>query len=201
MRCQSLKKQNSTYEVYEQSLNPPSSPIRDTNYTSVTSNDIVDDVETGKSNSVFNDTLSIGQELTTLVEEQDKVLGNMLKEKVLSEIKCDLKSRFFKHHAAKLLDETYGERLSDGNFFRWLAKQLDYKIYRLRKILDNYELEMKPRRTLSENQYQQIHDFGLNEEVSIPNADHRTGRNEVKIEKLRYMRECKHQVVKTCLLP
>ena len=50
-----MKKQDSTYEVYEQSLNPPSSPIRDTNYTSVSSNDNVDDVETGKSNSVFND--------------------------------------------------------------------------------------------------------------------------------------------------
>ena len=86
---------------------------------------------------------------------------------------------------------------SDG----WQNNYIDYKIYRLWKILDNYQLEMKPRRTLSENQYQQIHDFGLNEEVSIPNADHRTGRNEVKIEKLRYMRECKHQVVKTCLLP
>ena len=91
-----MKKQNSTYEVYEQSLNPPSSPIRDTNYTSVTSNDIVDDVETGKSNSVFNDTLSIGQELTTLAEEQDKVLGNMLKEKVLSGIKC-VQSCYMKH--------------------------------------------------------------------------------------------------------
>ena len=36
------------------------------------------------------------------------------------------------------------------------------------------------------------YDFWLNEEVSIPTTDHRTGRNEVKIEKLRYIREYKH---------
>lgn len=35
-------------------------------------------------------------------------------------------------------------------------------------------------------------DFQLNEEVSTPTTDHRRGRNEVKIEKLRYIREYKH---------
>ena len=51
---------------------------------------------------------------------------------------------------------------------------------------------MKPRCTLSENQHEQIYDFWLDEEVSIPTTDHRTDRNEVKIEKLRYIREYKH---------
>ena len=122
-----IEKQTSTYKVFERSLNSPSPPIRDTNTTSVTSNDIADDAGTDRSNSVFNDILPIGQEWTTLAEESDRTLGNIFKEKVLSKIKCILRSRFFKHHAAKLLDEIFGEILSDDNFFRWLAKQLDYK--------------------------------------------------------------------------
>ena len=95
-----IEKQTSTYKVFEQSLNFPSSPIRDTNTTSVTRNDIADDAETDRSKSVFNDTLPIGQERTALAEESDKTLGNRFKEKVLSKIKCILSSRFFKHHAA-----------------------------------------------------------------------------------------------------
>ena len=45
-----IEKQTPIYKVSEQSLNPLSSPIHDTNSTSVTSNDIVDDAETDKSN-------------------------------------------------------------------------------------------------------------------------------------------------------
>ena len=51
---------------------------------------------------------------------------------------------------------------------------------------------MKPRRTLSENQYQQSYNFWLNEEVYLQTKGNRTGWNEVKTEKLRYMREYKH---------
>ena len=63
LEMSTTEKQTPIYEVLEQSLNPPSSPICDTNTTSVTSNDTVDDAETDRSNSVFNDTLPIGREL------------------------------------------------------------------------------------------------------------------------------------------
>ena len=113
-----IEKQTPIYEVFEQSFNPPSSPIRDTNTTSVISNDIVNDAETDKSNYVFNNALSIGEELTRLTEEGNKPLENRFKEKVLPKIKCDLNSMFFKHHTAKFLDETFAAMPSDDSFFR-----------------------------------------------------------------------------------
>ena len=64
-----IEKQTPIYVKFETFLNPTSSPIRDTNTISVTSNDIIDDAETDKSNSEFNDNLSIGKELTSLAEE------------------------------------------------------------------------------------------------------------------------------------
>ena len=63
LEMSTTEKQTPIYEVLEQSLNPPSSPICDTNTTSFTSNDTVDDAETDRSNSVFNGTLPIGREL------------------------------------------------------------------------------------------------------------------------------------------
>ena len=51
---------------------------------------------------------------------------------------------------------------------------------------------MKPRCTLSENQCQQIYDFWLSKDISIPNRDRRSGCSKIGIKKLRYMREYKH---------
>ena len=45
-----IEKKTPIYKVSEKSPNPLSSPIHDANSTSVTSNDIVDDAETDKSN-------------------------------------------------------------------------------------------------------------------------------------------------------
>ena len=71
---------------------------------------------------------------------------------MLLKIKCDLRSRYYKHNAAKFLDETFGDMLDDDKFLRWLAKSLDYKTFQFKKILESYREEIKSRRhTLSDN--------------------------------------------------
>ena len=62
--------------------------------------------------------------------------------------------------------------LHDDNFLSWLAKRLDYKTYRKYLI--------------------KIYDFWLDENVSIPSTDRRSGRHEVRIGKLQYIKELKH---------
>ena len=85
--------------------------------------------------------------------------------------------------------------LHDDNFLSWLAKRLDYKTYRLKNILSSYEQQTKScRRTLSVSQHQKIYDFWLDENVSIPSTVTRSGRHEVKISKLQYIKELKHLV-------
>ena len=42
------------------------------------------------------------------------------------------------------------------------------------------------------DKHQQIYDYWLNEKVSIPTTDRRSGRDEIKIGKLQYLREYKH---------
>ena len=64
-----------------------------------------------------------------MTEIRDKFYKNSFKERVLLKVNSDLKSLFFKHHAAKVLDETFDEMLNDESFLRWLTKQLDYKAY------------------------------------------------------------------------
>ena len=61
--------------------------------------------------------------------------------------------------------------LHDDNFLSWLAKRLDYKTYRKYLI--------------------KIYDFWLDENVSIPSTDRRSGRHEVRIGKLQYIKELK----------
>ena len=48
------------------------------------------------------------------------------------------------------------------------------------------------RRTLSVSQHQKIYDFWLDENVSIRTTDRRSGRHEVTIGKLRYIKELQH---------
>ena len=83
--------------------------------------------------------------------------------------------------------------LHDDNFLSWLAKRLDYKTYRLRNILSSYEQQIKScRSTLSVSQHQKIYDFWLDENVSIPSTDKRSGCQEIRIGKLQYIKELKH---------
>ena len=133
---------------------------------------------------------SIGIEIAKMAEECDHVFENRFKESVLMKIKSDLKGRFFKHNAAKFLDETFGEALNDDLFLRWLAKNLDYKTYRLKALLKSYK-QQQTRHAFSDDK-QQIYDYWLNEKISIPTTDCISGRDEIKIGKLQYWREYKH---------
>ena len=71
-----------------------------------------------------------------MAEKRENTFEKTCKERVLLKIKSDSRIKFYKQSAAKFLHETFGaEMLHDGNFLRWLAKRLDYKMYRLRNIL------------------------------------------------------------------
>ena len=89
------------------------------------------------------------------------------------------------------MNETFSEMLDDDKFFRWLAKSLDYKTSRLKKILESYRQEMKSRwHTLSDNQTSR--NFWLDETISIPSTNRRSGQHEIRIGKVQYMQEYKH---------
>ena len=150
-----------TNEVHGPPLNIPTSTIQQT------------DASTTHNETSF----SIGIELAKMAEERDHIFENRFKESVLMKIKSDLKGRFFKHNALKFLDETFGEALNDDRFLRWLAKNLDYKTYRLKALLKSYKQQQQTRHALSDDKHQQIYDYWLNEKVSIPTTDRRSGRD------------------------
>ena len=54
--------------------------------------------------------------------------------KVLNKLKTDTRSRASKSSAAKFLVESFGNSLDDYNFVCWLAKQLELKPCRLKKL-------------------------------------------------------------------
>lgn len=60
--------------------------------------------------------MQIGEELIRMAEQFQTTFENSFEEKVLLKIKCDLKSRLYKHSAAKFLNETFGEMLDDDKF-------------------------------------------------------------------------------------
>ena len=127
-----------------------------------------------------------------MAEKRDILFETRFKESILLKMKSDLKSRFFKHHAAKYLYDTFGESLEDDGFLRWLAKNLDYKTYRLKSLIANYKNQQKARHSRSLEKLQTIYNYWLDEEVSIPTTDDRAGRNEKRIGKLRYLTDFKH---------
>ena len=58
----------------------------------------------------------------------------------------------------------------------WLTKTLDRKTLRFMKVLKTYREEMKSRRhTLSDTQHQKICIFWLDEIISIPSTDCKSG--------------------------
>ena len=175
----SLTAANRTTDNRALEINPSSTAICHT-----TANDTAD----GTNEANF----SIGIELAKIAEKRDLVFEKQFKESVLLKMKSDLKSRFFKHNAAKYLDETFGEALEDDGFLRWLAKNIDYKTYRLKNLIENYKHQQKPRNSIDNSNHQKIYNFWLNEKNSIPTTDRRSGRDEIKVGKLRYLREYKH---------
>ena len=133
------------YKVFEQPFTIPTLPLHEANH----------DNEVNESNNLYNVKLELAEELIRMTEKRENTFEKTCKERVLLKIKSDLTNRFYKQSAAKFLHETFGaEMLHDDNFLRWLAKRLDYKTYRLRNILANYEQQTKScRRTLSVSQY------------------------------------------------
>ena len=177
------------YEVHGPTLNILLSPIRETDASTAhneTTNEVhgpplnipTSTIQQTDASTTHNETsFSIGIELAKMAEERDHIFENRFKESVLMKIKSDLKGRFFKHNAAKFLDETFGEALNDDRFLRWLAKNLDYKTYRLKALLKSYKQQQQTRHALSDDKHQQIYDYWLNEKVSIPTTDRRSGRD------------------------
>ena len=116
-----------TNEVHGPPLNIPTSTIQQT------------DASTTHNETSF----SIGIELAKMAEERDHIFKNRFKESALMKIKFGLKGRFFKHNAAKFLDETY----------------------RLKAVLKSYKQQEQTRHALSDDKHQQIYDYWLNEKV------------------------------------
>ena len=172
------------YEVFQQPFTIPASPVHETHH----------DNELNESNNLSNVNLELAEELIRMAEKRENTFEKTFKKKALLKFKSDLRNRFYKQSDAKFLHGTFvAEMLHDDNFLSWLAKRLDYKTYRLRNILSSYEQQTKScRRTLSVSQHQKIYDFWLDENVSIPSTDKRSGCQEVRIGKLQYIKELKH---------
>ena len=125
--------------------------------------------------------------------DRDKKHENTFTQVVLKKLECDFKSSTSKHSAAKFLHESFGEMLEDYHFIRWLSKKLDFmRPYKLIAILKNYHADHIPRNTLPDDVPQKIYDFWLLPENSIQTTDRRTGRDEVRITKMSYLRDYKH---------
>ena len=141
-----------------------------------------------------NVNLELAEELIRMAEKRENTFEKTFKKRALLKFKNDLRNMFCKQSDAKFLHGTFvAEMLHDDNFLSWLAKRLDYKTYRLRKILSSYEQQTNScRRTLSVSQHQKIYDFCLNENVSISSTDRRFGHHEVRIGKLQSIKELKH---------
>lgn len=64
----------------------------------------------------------------------------------------------------------------------------------MQQIIKNYILSEnhEARHSLSANTHQKIYNFWLKPENSITSTDHRSGRDEVKISKRKYLEEYRH---------
>ena len=105
------------YGVHGPPLNILLSPIRETDASTAhneTTNEVhgpplnipTSTIQQTDASTTHNETsFSIGIELAKMAEERDHIFENRFKESVLMKIKSDLKGRFFKHNAAKFLDE------------------------------------------------------------------------------------------------
>ena len=82
------------------------------------------------------------------------------------------------------MGKTFGEMLNGKSFLR-LSKELDYKTCCFKSILNSYKQDMNHQCPLM------IYDFWLDEDIFITSTNWRSGRNEVRIDNLRHMREYK----------
>ena len=133
-------------------------------------------------------------ELSTIHEQGTKCCENTFITKVVEKISADLKGRFAKHNAAKFLVDSLGDLIKDTNFKSWLSQRLNYQPCRLQQIIKNYiqSENYKARHSLSANTHQKIYNFWLKPENSVTSTDRRSGRDEVRISKRKYLEEYRH---------
>ena len=132
--------------------------------------------------------------LSTIHEQGTKCCENTFITKVVEKISADLKGRFAKHNAAKFLVDSLGDLIKDTNFKSWLSQGLNYQPCRLQQIIKNYiqSENYKARHSLSANTHQKIYNFWLKPENSVTSTDRRSGRDEVRLSKRKYLEEYRH---------
>lgn len=133
-------------------------------------------------------------ELKTIYDLQIKCCENTIITKMMEKISADWKDRYTKHNAVKFLAETLEDLINDTYFISWLSQRLNYQRCILQQIIKNYILSEnhEARHSLSANTHQKIYNFWLKPENSITSTDHRSGRDEVKISKRKYLEEYRH---------
>ena len=166
---------NSTSLVHEQSVAESSN-----NTVSAESIVVQDDQDSNNMNDIL-------QELEDRMNKRNDDHEMVFKNKVISKLQRDIRSRKEKHSAARFLVESFDESLEDYSFVCWLAKKLDLKPCRLQDILKNYNKVFAPRNSLPCNANQTIHDFWLKEENSIVTNDRRNGRDVIRLPKSTYL--------------
>ena len=134
------------------------------------------------------------KELSEIKQKRNKAFDNTFISKIPAKLTSDLKNRFDKHSAAKFIVESFGEMVNDFTFIAWLAQKLNYKPQRLQGIIKSYQNFNKPiaRRSLASNVHQSIYEFWKKPENCITSTDRRSGRDEVRIGKLKYLSQYKH---------
>ena len=127
------------------------------------------------------------QDLEKMAQQREMEHEKLFKNKVLTKLSEDIKSRTSKRSAAKFLYDSFGESLNDYTFIRWLAKKLKLKPCRLKDIVNNAHKEFAPRHSMPSTFHQGILNYWLKEENSIISNDRRNGRDVVRIPKLTYL--------------
>ena len=163
---------------------------------SIDEQEVVFDISVDEEPVINNDETmtDILAELNTIHEQQTKCCENTFITKVMEKISGDLKDRFTKHNAAKFLFDSLGDLINDTSFISWLSQRLNYQPCRLQQIIKNYiqSENHKARHSLSANTRQKIYNFWLKPENSITSTDCRSGRDEVRISKRKYLEEYRH---------
>ena len=99
------------------------------------------------------------KDLKDRANQRDIDHESLFRNKVLYQLKSDIKSRNSKHSAAKFLNESFGDSLNDYSFVCWLAEKLELKPCRLKDIVRNAHKEFIPRNSMSSSSLQEIYNF------------------------------------------
>ena len=84
--------------------------------------------------------------------------------------------------------------VNDKSFISWPAQKLNHQKCRLEQVLKAYlqSQKSKSRRSLPDNTQQKIYEFCLLPENSIMSTNRRSGRDEIRISTLKYLKDHKH---------